>query len=293
MVDHTFGGAWTERKLQCLRKYLEAYRTIFTSNPRARYFHTWYVDAFAGSGSRYTPAEPAGLLSAYTDEDAGQYQDGSAKIALGLPNPFQQYIFIEKTKKRVEELQSVIRSEYPQLFARCEFRVGDANTQIKNWCSDRDWRKERAVVFLDPYGMQVEWTTIERIAQTKAIDLWYLFPLGIGVTRLLTRDGNINEAWQRRLDLIFGTDSWRSRFYQTQTEHGLLGTYETVQRTATETEVDKFIHERLSTCFGANVAKGLILRNSKNSPLYLLCFAAANERGAKPALRIANSLLDD
>jgi three-Cys-motif partner protein len=73
MVDHTFGGAWTERKLQCLRKYLEAYRTIFNRNPRARYFHTWYVDAFAGTGSRYTPAEPIGLLSTYTDEDAGQY----------------------------------------------------------------------------------------------------------------------------------------------------------------------------------------------------------------------------
>jgi hypothetical protein len=43
MVDHTFGGVWTERKLKCLRKYLEAYRTIFTSNPRARYFRTWYV----------------------------------------------------------------------------------------------------------------------------------------------------------------------------------------------------------------------------------------------------------
>jgi hypothetical protein len=35
------------------------------------------------------------------------------------------------------------------------------------------------VLFLDPYGMQVDWTTIEAIARTKAIDLRVLFPLGI------------------------------------------------------------------------------------------------------------------
>ena len=134
MVDHTFGGVWTERKLQCLQKYLEAYRTIFTKNPRARYFNTWYVDAFAGTGSRYTPTslDPTGLLSDYVDEDAGRYQEGSAKIALGLPNPFHRYLFIEKNSKRVDELQSVIKLDYQQLFERCEFRVGDANSQIQN-----------------------------------------------------------------------------------------------------------------------------------------------------------------
>lgn len=53
-----------------------------------------------------------------------------------------------------------------------------------------------------------------------------------------------------------------------------------------------FILERLAMCFGKKVAKGLILRNSKMSPLYFLCFAASNERGAGPALKIANSILD-
>lgn len=52
------------------------------------------------------------------------------------------------------------------------------------------WRsfRRRAVVFLDPFGMQVEWRTIERIGQTKAIDLWILFPLGVAVNRFLTKD---------------------------------------------------------------------------------------------------------
>jgi hypothetical protein len=57
MAEHSFGGPWTERKLKCLRDYLSAYRTIFTGNPKARYFSTWYIDAFAGTGSRTTAAD--------------------------------------------------------------------------------------------------------------------------------------------------------------------------------------------------------------------------------------------
>ena len=73
----------------------------------------------------------------------------------------------------------------------------------------------------------------------------------------------------------------------------LFGQIENVERTATETAIESFIHERLATCFGKNVGRGLILRNSKRSPLYFLCFAASNERGARAALNIANSILDD
>jgi three-Cys-motif partner protein len=49
-----FGGNWTEEKLECLKKYLSAYTTIFTKNPKARHFQTIYVDAFAGTGYRST-----------------------------------------------------------------------------------------------------------------------------------------------------------------------------------------------------------------------------------------------
>ena len=168
--------------------------------------------------------------------------------------------------------------------------MGDANTELKAWCAKRDWSKERAVVFLDPYGMQVEWSTVERLAATKGVDLWYLFP---AIARLLRRDGNIPEAWKERLDALFGTDAWRTRFFQTRQQAGLFGDFEEIQRIATETAINDFIHERLATCFGKKVAKGLILRNSKSSPLYFLCFAASNESGARPALSIANSILDD
>jgi three-Cys-motif partner protein len=298
MAEHVFGGDWTEVKLARLDKYLKAYRTIFTGNVKARYFKTWYVDAFAGTGSRSAPDAPAKgaelpFEDVYEDADTKRYRDGSAKIAIGLPDPFDKYLFIEKSKNRVNELKTTIGKDHPDLVPRCDFKHGDANKLLESWCNERDWKKERAVVFLDPYGMQVEWSTVEALAATRGIDLWYLFPLGVGVARLLKRDGKIEESWQKRLDLLFGTTSnWRTRFYEVQRTPTLFGDQENLERTATVENIQMFINERLKGCF-AGVAKGLVLRNSKSSPLYLLCFAAANKRGAPTALRIAEGILDE
>ena len=159
MAEHKFGGNWTEDKLARLAKYLRAYRQIFTRNESARYFKTSYVDAFAGTGSRTVSSSPAigqqsVLDDVYEDTETKQYRDGSAKIALSLPEPFDHYLSIEKSKGRVAQLRQAIEREHNSLLPRCDFRHGDANTVLKQWCTEHDWQKERAVVFLDPYGMQ-------------------------------------------------------------------------------------------------------------------------------------------
>jgi three-Cys-motif partner protein len=293
MVEHVFGGDWTEVKLAALRDYLNAYRAVFTGNAKARFFKTWYVDAFAGTGSRSTGDAKNALLESedpQIDPDESAYLDGSAKIALGLSSPFDRYFFIEKSKARFDELKSTIASEYRLLASRCEVKQDDANSALSAWCADRDWKKERAVVFLDPYGMQVDWQTVSLLGRTKSVDLWYLFPLG--VVRMLTRDGNIEESWQKRLDILFGTAEWRDHFYKTEKVQSLFGSEDVVRRDATVMNVQRFIEGRLKTAFAA-VAPSLVLKNSKSSPLFALCFAAANERGAPTALKIAKSILKE
>ncbi len=69
-------------------------------------------------------------------------------------------------------------------------------------------------MFLNPYGMQVKWETIEAIAETQAIDLWLLFPLGVAVNRLLRNDGQISPKVAQRLDEMFGTSEWQSFFFR-------------------------------------------------------------------------------
>lgn len=292
-AQHVFGGDWTEKKLTCLQKYLVAYRQIFTKNAKARFFKTWYVDAFAGTGARTSlEAEPSSLSlfpDVYQEAEPAAYREGSARKALSLEQPFDHYLFIEKSKARSADLRATVERDFSNLQSRCQFETGDANDVLRAWCAAQNWTKTRAVVFLDPYGMQVQWNTIELLAETKGVDLWYLFPVGIGVARLLKKDANIPADWQRALDSLFGTSEWSQRFY-TPGQPDLLGDT-TYERDASIENIEGFIHERLAQRF-AGVAKGLVLRNSRESPMYLLCFAAANPVGASTACRIAKQILD-
>lgn len=290
MIEHAFGGVWTEDKLKRLSKYLAAYRSVFAANPKARHFTTWYVDAFAGTGSRSTQKIPTQSMTdeTYADAESSGFRDGSARIALSLGSPFDRYLFVEKSKLRITALHNDINRDFTDLAGRCELRLGDANKNICDWCQRRNWAKERAVVFLDPYGMQVEWSTVQALGSTRGVDLWYLFPLG--VARMLTRNGNIEESWRNRLTTLFGTPDWEERFYKTGVLSTLFGDEEATFRDATVENIQGYIKERLNTAFHS-VADSLILRNSKGSPLFALCFAAANERGAPLAMKIAKDIL--
>src|ERR1700691_2969099 len=118
MTEHVFGGDWTEIKLNCLKKYLTRYRTIFANNLKAQYFRTWYVDAFAGTGSRAQEAFEGSLLQLAEGYEASRYFEGSARIALSLASPFDRYVFIEKSKARCDELRAMIAREYGGLADR-------------------------------------------------------------------------------------------------------------------------------------------------------------------------------
>ena len=208
-----FGGEWTKEKLDRLAKYLHAYTTIFTRNPGARFFDTVYVDAFAGAGyiptGKTDPSQGA-LFAELTQQDAQGYIKGSAVRALEVEPGFDKYLFIEKSAERFKELEN-LKTKYPTKKEKIDIVNGNANEHLREWCKNTNWRKTRAVVFLDPYGMEVEWSLLEAIAGTHGIDLWFLFPLGIAVMRLLTSREPPPEAWASRLTKILGTDEWEAR----------------------------------------------------------------------------------
>lgn len=289
---HEFGGSWTNKKLENLKKYLSAYTTIFTKNPKAKFFKTIYIDAFAGTGYRKSKEDEAdAMLLPFFDEAAVQeFYDGSAKIALQNSPRFNKYIFIEQDKERIESLNK-LKSEFPELTKDILIKNEDANKYLLKICSQVDWKKFRAVVFLDPYGMQVEWDTIKALAKTKAIDVWILFPLGVAVNRLLRKDGVINSKIKERLDKIFGSDDWISEFYIEEETESLFGSEQRTRKIGDFDKISKYFNNRLKSIFAGVAENPIPLFNSRNNPLYLLCFAAANERGAKAALNIANYIL--
>lgn len=140
--------------------------------------------------------------------------------------------------------------------------------------------------------MQVEWKTMEAIAKTQAIDVWILFPIGVAVNRLLKRDGNIEDTWRVRLDKLFGTDEWYPAFYREVKGQNLFGEDPKIIKTASFESISNFYIERLKTVFAKVAEKVYPLKNSKGNPLFHLCFAASNPKGAETAVKIANNILE-
>jgi three-Cys-motif partner protein len=293
MSHQGFGGEWTADKLDRLRKYLEAYTIIFSRNPKAQMLQTTYVDAFAGTGYRKRDASETGQTPLFPELEEPEAQDflkGSPRIALELANPFHKYLFIERDPDRAKELEK-LKQDFPAKADAISIVQGDANTELRKWVSATDWKQNRAVVFLDPFGMQVEWSLIETLGRTQAVDLWLLFPLGVAVNRLLPRGKQPPKGWARALDRMLGTQDWRGAFYRTGTQPSLFGDKEVQARQATIEAVGRFFVERLKTIFSRVADRPHPLYNSRNVPIFMLCFAAGNPKGAPTAVKIAQDIL--
>lgn len=292
----SFGGNWTQDKLQRLDKYLRAYTKIFHTNPRARYLTTTYVDAFASTGSiavGVKSLEKSSLPPELDEPEAQEFLKGSARIALEVEPAFNHYLFIERDAGRAKELET-LKALYPSRSNSIQVENAEANKYLEGWFSTTDWSSNRAVLFLDPYGMQVEWSLLEAIAHTHAIDVWLLFPIGMGVNRLLTRNQLPPSAWAERITKTLGTSEWIQEFYPIKTEPTLFGDIESQGKDTDFARIADYFVRRLKTLFPDGVAENpLLLRNSNNVPLYLLCFATGSQKDTarNAAKRIAQDIL--
>lgn len=285
-----FGGDWTEEKLVRLAKYLPAYANIFKGRP----YKYAYIDAFAGPGYRDRQRKQAASTPDLWDEDPDErgrrFTAGSAVVAMRSEPPFQSYIFIEHDASALVKLEHALREEFPKRISLARFEQGDANVVLKRLC-DRDWSKHRAVLFLDPYGMEVEWSTMEAIARTQAIDVWILFPAGIGVNRQLPLDGNV-PTWARTvLDRLFGTPKWYERFYVKHATGDMFGESDRVQKVVSSDEIVSYYTERLKEIFPHVAPNPLVLCNTNNAPMFALFFAAAHPKYGATAMKIAHDVL--
>ena len=258
-----FGGKWTEQKLDTVEKYLSFYTTALKN----QHFKLCYIDAFSGSGSAVLRD---GLVT-----------DGSAIRALQYP--FDQYFFIEKNDAYLDALASKIENNHSDLLDKVVLRNGDCNELLQS-IDSRQWKEEgwRGVIFLDPYAMDLDWNSLEQISQTEAFDVWYLFPLS-AVSRNLYNDGNIPLANQHKLDRVFGAESWRDEIYIESSQQPLFGDAELEK---IPNGLKDFIVKRLSETFPVTAKNPIVLTNSNNSPMFLLCFAASNRSGVAQGLAL-------
>jgi len=269
-----FGGNWTEQKIEMVVGYAKAYLTIMNKYPR---FKTLYFDGFAGSGKIYK-------------EEGFDFESvkGTAIRILEISEPksFDVYYFVEKNEDNKQELQRLIATEF--IDKTCHVVSDDCNKKLKTMA---DFLKRnadyRVLAFVDPFGMAVRWESLECL-RGLGIDLWILVPTGIGVNRLLKRDGQISESWLNKLEMFLGIskNAIMDFFYKQKTVHTLFGEETSLEKEKQAIEkAGQLYKERLATIFNY-VSEPLPLKNSTGSIMYHFMMATNN----KAALKIASDV---
>ncbi|MBY5784471.1 three-Cys-motif partner protein TcmP [Rhizobium leguminosarum] len=286
MIDHEFGNISTDLKLSLIEAYLKAFNTAL----RPQFSELWYIDAFAGTGDRIIKqgAVPATLLPAI--EEKIERRRGSAQIALDITPAFDRVIFMEKNKRYCQALAR-LKAQYAG--RRIDIVRGDANAAIESEIQAMKWVGKRAVMFLDPYGMAVNWTTLERIRKTEAIDVWYLVSLA-GIFRQATRDPlKMDQKKRAAITRMLGTDEWVDAWYNAPKKEDLLGSYdEAYQRIADVQAIESFVEKRLKSLF-PKVLPPKRLKNANGVPMFSLFLAISNPapKAIGLATKIGNSIL--
>lgn len=286
-IAQKFGGPWTIMKVEMVVGYLEAFTKLLFNKPSsAQPFKRVYIDGFAGSGSFKFGAITTGFFKRDAIEVAG-----SAQRALSVHPPFDALHFIEKRPACLKALQKMAAGD-----RRVAIHDGDANAAIRKLCGEIDWRRTRGVIFLDPFGASLEWETLKIIAATKALDVWYLFPLSSVFRNAPHALEKLTPEKRASITKILGTSEWEAEFYREPPKVRMsffdIQEERKVKRTVNVDAIEAFIDRRLKAVFPA-VGKPRRLLGPKNVPLFSLFFAVSNPYSAaiNPALRIAAFLL--
>jgi len=245
---HAFGGDWTEVKLAAI----SAYSQFFTRAIQNQ-FDLWYVDPFAGTGERTAVENSGGLFEAEPISQIEKQYPGSAARALSIEPPFAHLRFGDALQRHARALERLVG-----LFPNRDAKVvhDNANDFIQRMFSTGAWASSasgrgtpRALVFVDAYGMEVKWRTVEVLAACEKADVWFLANMK-AATQQLARDGRkLNADKRRSLREYFGCDDWEERFYSKTESPDLLGLMEQSKRSASRSEIADFHRERLGSLF--------------------------------------------
>lgn len=265
-MEHKFGGPWTKIKLDMLDSYLKAYVNVFKN---MQWCYLIYLDAFAGNGECHTTD---GVIN------------GSAKIALENPR-FNEYIFIEQNPDHIEQLKA-LQKEF--IHKKITILQGNCNKLIQEIVNKYDWKKCRAVAFLDPYAMELKFDTLIHLANTKVFDIWYLFPLS-SITRTLPNSGHVKPNASKLVSELLGNIDWETELYEPSPQINLFEMIDNEQNIQRKDQqfLCCYFQKRLKTVF-PTVSCPVCLKNSNNTPMFLLYFLVSNQ--SKSAQKIANSI---
>jgi len=252
------GGDWTYEKLYFLAEYIK--RFIVSMRPKE-----WrainYIDLYSGSGKNCLPDDRIIL--------------GSPLIALGQIPSFDNYYLSDLDPKNISSLQQRCANSINA--DKIKFETGDANKIVEKITNELNKQDKKFIkgkfstlnlAFLDPEGLELHWTTVEKLAKFRTDLIIYYSQMGI------TRNGEneINQNPNTPIDLFFGDTNWRkiykSHQYDVSGVHRPLMDYYKNKLAAFGYQIDEPLEEP-------------VFKNSKDAPMFRLLFASKSPLGNK------------
>lgn len=299
-VSDSWGGSWTKEKLDTFEEYVRNVYLKIMNQQRDKYL--WkliYLDAFAGSGSRTIGkviSEEDSLSSIFPkdllpDEETEVYQ-GAAERVVKIENSgtrgFDYYYFVDNDKDSLDKLEEKLSIYNPR--GKKIFRNNDANkilTEMADAMSKNHHFKSLAL--LDPFGMQIDWQTIENLSGL-SVDLFILIPTGVIINRLLGKNGEIMYPDKLSRCLGMSVDEIKNKFYNTHQECNLFGEiFDIIDKVKNPCKkiAEEYIN-KLQGPFKYVTKSPLVLTNAKNVPIYHFVFASQNNNAVRLAQYIIN-----
>lgn len=237
-------GQWSKDKHYFLYRYIDAFTTSMKGK---KWEGLHYIDLFAGAGIERL-------------EDSRTLEWGSPMIAAKAPYPFTRLHLCEQDKEKYEALQTRITS----IRTDSQILCGDANEKIKE-ILDPIPVKALSLVFLDPFGLHLEYSTIKQLSGRRA-DLIIFFPDRLDVLRNWASYYFDNP--DSNLDRYLGEDSnWRDIVDKVSSDKLAEEFKKLYIRQLRKIGFEHFAEQRISL--------------TKGQPLYLLIFCSKHELGVR------------
>jgi len=203
-----------------------------------------------------------------------------------MTKKFDEYYFIDNDSEAINILKSNLAAKN-LITSSCNFIVNDVNEELKKFSKYLD-KKKAALILLDPFGMQLNWESIE-LLKDRRVDLWILLPSGVIINRFLDRKGKL--LFSEKLQSFFGMSEQEIReiFYKTETIETLFDIENRIIKVSDSiTKIADVYIQRLKNIFKFVTNEPLKLLNTKDIPIYHFVFASNNQI----ALKIANQIIE-
>lgn len=173
---------YARKKLAALSQYM----AIMNSAMHQKWPNRCYIDLQAGPGKNKI------------DNDIIL---GSPLLAMQAPYPVNHFFFNDKDPDVINALQK--RVSVSEQASNVTWYCDDVNVIVDDVCQRIGKLNPYSLnlAFLDPVGLEVNWTTVAKLARLRKMDFVILFPT-VGIRRS-SKNG------KRAIDDFFGTNEWR------------------------------------------------------------------------------------